>query len=243
MKSYVYFHHSPIEVKYRILNDEGEKLATSVYFDETSELFSFLEDLYEVSFNRYYDARKSIRKLESSDELDKYIDEAERLREQFDRNNLIPIKCPFTGALVFDRNGSHEPYVRTLIMLDDNTEADIYHEFNILWEIWDVFQEKIYPDYLNNKDISKQEYASIIGLLSAQYPWVDWGIVTEGPFNPCAFLGKHPLVKLVVDPNEYFGWREDVYYHYYFARTKHHSAIFDDLVKLCKDFKDFNSIY
>ena len=143
--------------------------------------------------------------------------------------NITPVKCPFTGTLIYDGKLYYEPFARTLICYALDVDMDYnVEEFNIVEEIVSI-TNSIY-DYIETKrgqNLLKKE-------LCCKFTWLKNGFLSNHD------IVMHPLVKRVYDDNDYNSMNSSIGV-LYFARLSDQQIILNDFKALLNylKLKDF----
>ena len=143
-----------------------------------------------------------------------------------DLDDIIPLRCPFTGIIIFDSAGYHEPFTETLLCYQLN---DIYYELAGLEIIKEID--------INIGDINYKKQKGglkIYNNITKEFSWINTYLKNS---HLRELISSHPLIKTVFDENDY-GPREmneGDSFSFYFAEIFNHHKILDDYNTILKD--------
>lgn len=147
---------------------------------------------------------------------------------------FYPVACPFTGQVVYDEEGYHDPYPETLIAMDIDGETELMGEFCIIKAL-NVQLNKLFV----MTEASEKVIASISEQCALKFPWFSWDMNPDNPPADSSVLDAHALIQTESD-NNYYGSMAEGRYYYYFAQKKHQPKILADINEIVRFLKSFH---
>ena len=135
----------------------------------------------------------------------------------------IPLKCPFTGTIIFDNNGYHEPFPETLICYYIDRMEYLLPGLEVI--------EDIIITLDNIKSHYKNEHGKVFKNIIKSFPWINKGFKSV---ESNSMISAHSLVKREVDQNYYISMNSGVY-SFYFALSSNHKTILHNYKKVYEE--------
>ena len=217
------FFEKPLGELMSILENDGKKIASRVDGNYSTDLYLYNEDLFEL----HYKDQVPVRLHQMVDEAaDEYLSNTFNLEAWEEGDYRVALRCPFTGETVYDSDGYHEPYPKTLLMMVIDKQPDACYDFKILDKIWNLYLIKFIDGIVQYEKKETEIYSRKCILFN---PTLDWNSFFDGLLDPGYFLAAHGLVEVLWDPNDYEHYFVGEYV-YYFAREEDQPVIMDYLL-------------
>jgi len=220
----------------KTLEEEGQMISSKEQWRAKTELYLWNNEFYEVRHVK--NQAKKAGKLRSTDQLDPYIEKELKMIALNNPPARIPVKCPFTGIVLIDDDGYHEPYPPTLVMENNDGEAVYHGKLSVMHELEEmIIRIQRGDSFLWS--LTEKEIARLIRQLDKKFPQLDWDEVFMETYSELRYLvEEHSLVTWVKDENEY-GSMAEGNYSYYFARPADQEAIQGEVQEILDYIKSF----